>query len=78
MSSGFFSDSERAVMLLLRVQLALRSRRVSKRDIADALSKYGLGSEEAIESLERMGYILSVGYKRSYVMLTTKGMQAPL
>jgi Mn-dependent DtxR family transcriptional regulator len=37
------------------------------------LSKYGLNFEEAFKSLERMGYIVSVGYKGSYMMLTTKG-----
>jgi Mn-dependent DtxR family transcriptional regulator len=57
----------------MKVQLALGSRWVSKKDIANALSKYGLNFEEAFKSLERMGYIVSVGYKSSYMMLTTKG-----
>jgi Mn-dependent DtxR family transcriptional regulator len=57
----------------MKVQLALGSRLVSKKDIANALSKYGLNFEEALKSLEKMGYIASVGYKGSYVMLTTKG-----
>jgi Mn-dependent DtxR family transcriptional regulator len=62
-----------AVLLLMKVQLALGFRWVSKRDLANALSKYGLNFEEALKSLEKMGYIISVGYKGSYVMLTTKG-----
>jgi Mn-dependent DtxR family transcriptional regulator len=57
----------------MKVQLALGSRWVSKRDLANALSKYGLNFEEALKSLEKMGYIISVGYKGSYMMLTTKG-----
>jgi Mn-dependent DtxR family transcriptional regulator len=56
----------------MKVQLALGSRWVLKRDIANALSKYGLNFEEALKSLERMGYI-SIGYKGSHIMLTTKG-----
>jgi Mn-dependent DtxR family transcriptional regulator len=72
-SNSFFSDSERAVLLLMKVQLALGSRWVSKRDLANALSKYGLNFEEALKSLEKMGYIISVGYKGSHIMLTTKG-----
>jgi Mn-dependent DtxR family transcriptional regulator len=62
-----------AVLLLMKFQLALGFRWVSKRDLANALSKYGLNFEEALKSLEKMGYIISVGYKGSYVMLTTKG-----
>jgi Mn-dependent DtxR family transcriptional regulator len=62
-----------AVLLLMKVQLALGSRWVMKRDIANALSKYGFNFEEAVESLEKMGYIVSVGYKGSHIMLTTKG-----
>jgi Mn-dependent DtxR family transcriptional regulator len=58
----------------MKVQLALGSRWVLKRDIANALSKYGLNFEEALKSLERMGYIIiSIGYKGSHIMLTTKG-----
>jgi Mn-dependent DtxR family transcriptional regulator len=57
----------------MKVQLALGSRWVSKRDIANALSKYGLNFEEAVKRLERMGYIASVGHKGSHLMLTTKG-----
>ena len=60
-------------MLLTKVQLALGSRWVSKRDIAGALSKYGFDFEGAVESLEKMGYIVSVGYKGSHIMLTAKG-----
>lgn len=66
----------RAVLLLMRVQLALRSRRAPKRYITDTLSEHGLDFEGAIKSLERMGYIVSVDYKGSYVMLTTKGENA--
>jgi Mn-dependent DtxR family transcriptional regulator len=62
-----------AVLLLMKVQLALGSRWVSKRDIANALSKYGFNFEEAVKSLERMDYIASVGYKGSHIMLTAKG-----
>jgi Mn-dependent DtxR family transcriptional regulator len=57
----------------MKVQLALGSRWVLKRDIANALSKYGLNFEETVKSLEKMGYIISVGYKDSHIMLTTKG-----
>ena len=63
LSGCFFSDSERAVLLLMKVQLALGSHWVSKSDIANALSNYGLNFKEAIKRLERMGYIASVGYK---------------
>ena len=73
LSSSFFSDSEMAVLLLMKVQLALGSRWVMKRDIANALSKYGFNFEEAVESLEKMGYIVSVGYKGSHITLMTKG-----
>jgi Mn-dependent DtxR family transcriptional regulator len=51
---------------------------VLKKDIANALSKYGLDFEEAVKSLEKMGYIVSVGYKGSYVMLTAKGRECKI
>jgi Mn-dependent DtxR family transcriptional regulator len=57
----------------MKVQLALGARWVSKKNIADALSKYGFDFEGAIKRLEKMGYIVSVGSKGSYVMLTSKG-----
>jgi Mn-dependent DtxR family transcriptional regulator len=57
----------------MKVQLALGSRWVSKRDIAGVLSKYGFDFEEAIKRLEKMGYIVSVGHKGSHIMLTAKG-----
>jgi len=39
---------------IFKVRRALGSRQVSKKDIAEALSKYGLNSDEAIKSLEKM------------------------
>jgi hypothetical protein len=62
-----------AVLLLMKFQLALNAKLVLKKDISKALSEYGLNAEEAIENLTKKGYLLSSGYKQSYVMLTTKG-----
>jgi biotin operon repressor len=73
LSSNFFSDYEWAVLLLMEVQLTLGARWVSKRDIANALSKYGFDFEEAVKSLERIGYTVSVGHKGFRLMLTAKG-----
>ena len=57
----------------MKVYLDSGSRWVSKEDAAGTVSKYGLSFEEAVKSLERMGYIASVGHKGSHIMLTTKG-----
>jgi len=78
MSDEFFSDAEKAVLFLIRVQRALSSSRVSKKYIARILSRYGLDHEQAFRRLERKGYILSVGYKGSWVELTRKGERVRL
>ena len=60
----FFSDSERAV-LLMKVQLALGSRWVLKKDTANALPKYGLDFDEVIKNLGSQ-YTILLGNRLSY------------
>jgi len=77
-SEDFFSEAEKAVLFLIGVQRALSSSRVSKKYIARVLSSYGLDHEQALRSLERKGYLVSVGYKGGWVAFTRKGERVRL